>query len=425
MKRNILWTVFLSCLVAFSFNFGWAAEPITIGVVTSLSHPAGEQGYNAVRIAVDEINAKGGVRIGQEKRLINVVASDTRDSEPGVPVTDALLALEKTILEKKAQAIVVGPLRSEVFLASMDMIAKYKVPMLVGIAMTPESEVKFKQSPEKYKYVFRLCVSSKHLMMYLSGIVGFINQEFGFNKVYIMNQDVAWARGTAELLTKGYFEKAGWTIVGRENYPTGSSDFSSGLMKVQTGGAQVVMPIMDMVESIVFVKQWKSMKIPAVMVGFTSRLGIPEAWKNFDGKIGGTMEVVYELGSAIGSKKVPLSMDFQNAYEKRWGGYPSGTGGHGAAPSYEAVKVFAEAIERAGSIDPDAVVSALEKTDRMGVMGRIKFDEVHQVPYGLDAREASIGAGIQWTETGSRVIVYPPTLAEGKIQLPKGMKAVK
>jgi branched-chain amino acid transport system substrate-binding protein len=227
------------------------------------------------------------------------------------------------------------------------------------------------------------------------------------------------------MLTKGYFEKAGWTVVGRENYPTGSSDFSSGLMKVQSGGAQVVMPIMDMVESIVFVKQWKSMRIPAVMVGFTSRLGVPEAWKNFDGKIGGTMEVVYELGSAIGSKKVPLSMEFQNTYEKRWGGYPSGTGGHGASPSYEAVKVLAEAIERAGSLEADAVVSALEKTDRMGVMGRIKFDEVHQVPYGLDFREAAIGAGIQWTETGNRVIVYPPILAEGKIQLPKGLKSAK
>ena len=267
MKRNILLIVFLSCLVPFSYPIAMAAEPITIGVVTSLSHPAGEQGYNAARIAVEEINAKGGVRIGQEKRLIDVVASDTRDSEPGVPVTDALLALEKTILEKKVQAVVVGPLRSEVFLASMDIIAKYKVPMLVGIAMTPDSEVKFKQSPEKYKYIFRLCISAKHLMMYLSGMVGFINKEFGFNKVYIMNQDVAWARGTADMLTKGYFEKAGWTVVGRENYPTGSSDFSSGLMKAQSGGAQVIMPIMDMVESIVFVKQWKSMRIPALWPG--------------------------------------------------------------------------------------------------------------------------------------------------------------
>ena len=86
---------------------------------------------------------------------------------------------------------------------------------------------------------------------------------------------------------------------------------------------------------------------------------------------------------------------------------------------------MAEAIERAGSLEADAVVSALEKTDRMGVMGRIKFDEVHQVPYGLDFREAAIGAGIQWTETGERVIVYPPILAEGKIQLPKGLKSVK
>ena len=90
------------CLV-FSNGLALAAEPITIGVVTSLSHPAGEQAYIAAQIAVDEINAAGGVQVGSEKRLIKVVTSDSRDAEPGVPVTDALLALEKTILEKKGR----------------------------------------------------------------------------------------------------------------------------------------------------------------------------------------------------------------------------------------------------------------------------------------------------------------------------------
>lgn len=419
--------LFLACLTVLTFlpiTNVTGADPINIGVVTSLSHPAGEQAYQAVQIAVDEINARGGVTVGKEKRLFKALPSDTRDAEPGVPVTDALLALEKTILEKKVSAVVVGPLRSEVFLAAMDIIAKYKVPMLVAIAMTPDSEPKFKENPEKYKYLFRLCVSSKHLMMYLSGVMRFINEEYGFNKVHIFNQDVAWARAVAGGMSKVYFEKAGWTIVGQESYPVGTGDFSTGLMKAQSGGAQVIMPIFDMVETNVLIKQWKSMRVNALMAGFTSRMGIPEAWKKCDGKIGGAMEAIYELGSAIGSAKVPGSLEFQATFDKRWG-YPSGTGGHGAGPAYESVKILAEAIERAGTLDADPVVAQLKKTDRMGVFGRIRFDDVHQVPYGLDFKETATGCVIQWTEEGKRVIVYPPALAEAKIVLPKGMKPAK
>ena len=420
--------LFLACLAVLTFlpkNDAISADDINIGVVTALSHPAGEQGYQAVQIAVDEINARGGVMVGGEKRLLKAIPSDTRDADPGVPVTDALLALEKTILEKKVSAVVVGPLRSEVFLAAMDIIAKYKVPMLVAIAMTPDSESKFKENPEKYKYVFRLCVNVKHLMMYLSGVMGFIKEQFGFDKVSIFNQDVAWARGVAGGMRKVYFEKAGWTIVGQEIYPVGSADFSTGLMKAQNGGAQVIMPIFDMVETNVLIKQWKSMRVNALMAGFTSRLGIPEAWKNCDGKIGGAMEAIYELGSGIGSAKVPGSLEFQAAFEKRWKGYPSGTGGHGPGPAYESVKVLAEAIERAGTLDADPVVAELEKTDRMGIFGRIRFNDVHQVPYGLDFEKTAIGCVVQWTEEGKRVIVYPPILAEAKIELPKGMKPAK
>jgi len=83
---------------------------------------------------------------------------------------------------------VVGPFRSEALVAGMDLIAKYKTPMIGTIAMTPASEAKVKEDPEKYKYVFRNCLNAIHLVNYLSGTMAAINKEFGFTKVYIITR---------------------------------------------------------------------------------------------------------------------------------------------------------------------------------------------------------------------------------------------
>ena len=101
------------------------------------------------------------------------------------------------------------------------------------------------------------------------------------------------------------------------------------------------------------------------------------------------------------------------------------TTGHGPAPAYESVYILAEAIERAGSLDPDAVVAQIKKTDRMGIMGRIRFDEGNQVIYGFDPKETAVAAVFQWTDDGKRRIVLPESLADSKIQLPKGLKSAK
>jgi branched-chain amino acid transport system substrate-binding protein len=426
MNRNILTLVLLlfgSLFYLASGDPALAQDPIVIGLPTSTGFLEGKECLKAVQMAVEEINAKGGVKVGDTRRPFKVEDIDIRDAAPGVPVPEALLGLEKIILEKKPAALVVGPFRSEALMAGMDIIAKYKVPMVGTIAMSPASEAKIKKDPAKYKYIFRACLNAKYLVKYLAGTMAFVNKEFGFNKVYIMNQDVAWARKTAEIITKVYFDKAGWSVVGQESYPTGTSDFSSGLMKVRAKGAQVILPIFDMPQSGILVKQWNAMKVPSLMAGFISPLAGPGAWKTFDMKIGGAINCNFEMGSAISSTKMPKSKEFEDAYRQKWG--KPIEAGHGPAPSYEAVYILAEAIERAGSLDADAIVAELKKTDRSGIMGRIKFDDGHQVIYDMDPNETAVAAVFQWTDNGQRVIVFPPMLADGKIQLPKGLTSAK
>ena len=335
---------------------------------------------------------------------------------PAVPVSEALLGLEKIITEKKAVALVVGPFRSEALLAGMDVIAKYKTPLLGTIAMSPKSEEKIKKDPEKYKYIFRVCLNAKYLVGYLAKSLGFVKSQFGFKKLFLMHQDVLWARATAQGTAKVAAAKFGWEEVGAQVYPTGSSDFSAGLIKAKTKGAQVVLTIFDMPQGGILLKQALSMKIPALIAGYIGPMCGSEGWKTFDGKIAGLMNANYELGSGIATPKYPPSEQFYNLYREKYGTAPQS--GHGPAPAYDSVYILAEAIERAGSLDPDKIVAELKKTDRKGVIGKIKFDDGNQVIYGDDPQKTAVGCVFQWTTDGKQKIVLPEPIAEGKIELP-------
>jgi branched-chain amino acid transport system substrate-binding protein len=396
-------------------------DPIILGVPTSLGFLEGKEGLFSVNLAVDEINKAGGVDVGGTKRPFKVVSIDARGAEPGVPVADVIRAHKKLILEDDADFIVFGSFRSEAAIACMDFIGQHKTPMILGTAMSPGMEAKVKEDYDKYKYTFRTCLNAVYLIKYLGGTMAYLNKEFGFNKVFILNQDVAWARKTGDLMIKMVFEKMGWEVVGRQAYPTGASDFSSSLMKTRAGGAQVILPIFDMPQSGILVKQWKAMQVPAVMAGFISPLAGPGSWELFDKKIDGAMNCIFEVGN-MPVPKIPASVEFWNKYKDRYG--TPIEAGHSPAPAYEMVYVLKEAIERAGSVDGDAVVAEMENTDRMGAMGRIRFNEGHQVIYGEDPEETAMGVMFQWQD-GERVVVYPESVAEGKIRLPEGLKAVK
>ena len=419
--RKALLLLFVGVFILFfGFNVKAAEKPIVIGAPLATAFLYGWDAERAIKLAVEEINAKGGVTVGKEKRPFKVEVIDTRDLEPGVPTSDALLVVEKLILEKNADFIVGGPVRSEAALAAMDLLSKYKkVSILTTGVLTPAYHKRVEAEYDKFKYCFRI-----------SGEVGWmvvgefipclmdIKAKYGLNKLFIMIQDVAHARGGGDLVAKLASEK-GWEVLGKEIYPTGTTDYSVGLMKAKKENAQVILIWMDMPESSILLKQWYDMKIPALPFGtIISAAEEPGFWKATEGKGEYALASVVNAGNSP-SKATPWTMKFVEAYTKRWKVEPEG---YGTSSSYMAVYTLKDAIERAGSLDSDAIVTALEKTDLMGVYGRIKFNpKNHQIIPSVDPNEGAVGTIFQW-QAGKRVVVFPPKIAMGEIKLPPWMK---
>ncbi|MGB9627159.1 MAG: ABC transporter substrate-binding protein, partial [Thermodesulfobacteriota bacterium] len=120
--RLILASIILPLLgIGFLIQGGAFAQPVVLGVPISRGYPDGVDAERGITLAVEEINAKGGVNVAGKMRPLKVEISDTRDLEPGVPVAEALVAVERLIIEKKANFIIGGPIRSEAALAAMDV----------------------------------------------------------------------------------------------------------------------------------------------------------------------------------------------------------------------------------------------------------------------------------------------------------------
>ena len=417
----MVFALILGAALFFPLQSAFAEKPIVIGCPLSTAFVYGWDAQRAITLAVEEINGKGGVNVGGEKTPFKVEVIDTRDLEPGVPVSEALLVVEKLILEKNADFIMGGPVRSEAALAAMDLLSKYKeVSILTTGVLTPKYHARVAANYDKYKYCFRITGEAKWMVGgEIIPCLLEIGKEYGLNRLFIMIQDVAHARAGGGIIAK-VMAKKGWHVIGQpEVYPTGSSDFSMGLLKARREKADVILIWMDMPQTSILLKQWYDMKIAALPFG--SIIGAAEQpgfWKATEGKGEYCLANVVNAGNAP-SNATPWTMKFVEAYKKRWGLEPEG---YGTSSSYMAPYVLKEAIERAGSLDSEKVVAALEKTDMVGVYGRIRFDpKSHQVIPSLDPEKGAVGTIFQW-QAGRRVVVFPKSIAMGKIKLPPWMR---
>ncbi|MFH1135244.1 MAG: ABC transporter substrate-binding protein [Pseudomonadota bacterium] len=396
-----------------------AEDPIVIGAPLSTGFLYGWDAERAIKLAVDEINAAGGVQVGGTKRPFAVEVIDTRDLEPGVPVSEALLAVEKLILEKKADFLIGGPVRSEAALAAMPLVSKYKkVSIVTTGVLTPKLHAMVAENYDKFKYTFRIHGEAAWLVKEIVTQLMDIKERFKLDRIFIMVQDVAHARGAGQILQK-VIEPKGWNVTGFEIFPTGTTDFSMGLIAARKTNAQVLSIWMDMPESSILLKQWYDMKIKALPFGSTlAAAEQPGFWKATEGKGEYCLANVVNAGNAP-SEATEWTMKFYNAYNDKYGLPPEGLG---CSSSYMAVYALKEAVERAGALDSDKVVAELEKTDMMGVYGRLRFDpKSHQVIPSLDPKEGAVGSIFQWQDE-KRVVVFPKSIAKGDILLPPWMK---
>lgn len=395
-----------------------AAAPIKLGAPLATAFLYGWVAERGIKLAAEEINAAGGVKVGGEMRPLEVEVIDTRDLEPGVPVDDAIKAVERLILQRKVDFLVGGPVRSEAALAVLDLLSQHKKVSIVSTGvLSPAYHKTIEKDYDKYKYAFRISSEIVTLGQDLLQAFDKLRADHKLDRVFIMVQDVAHARNAGSFVEKLLKEK-GFQVVGHEIYPTGNTDFAPGLLKSRKEDAQVLFIWMDMPESAILMKQWKSFRLKSLPMGFMSAAEQPGFWKASDGNAEYAVVNVVNGGNAP-AQITPWTPKFVQAYEKRWGLEPEG---YGASSSYMAVYALKDAIERAGTLDPDAVVKALEEIDLMGVYGRIRFHpRSHQVIPSTDPQEGAIGSLFQWQD-GKRVVFWPEAGAAGKLQLPPWMK---
>jgi branched-chain amino acid transport system substrate-binding protein len=394
------------------------AKPIVIGAPLATAFLYGWAPEKAMKLALEEINKAGGVNVGGEKRPLRLEVIDTRDLEPGVPVSEALLAVEKLILEKKVDFLVGGPVRSEAALASMDLVSKYgKIQIFTTGVLTPLLHQRVEENYEKYKYTFRNTSHSGVMAQDLMTVMEGLKNQYGLKNIMIMVQDVEHARKGGELIAKMAKEK-GFEVIDTKVYPTGTTDYSVGLNEAKAKGAQILFLWMDMPESAILLKQWADMKVKALPMGFVCAAEQPGFYKATGGK--GEYLIVHVVnGGNVPADITPWTMKFVEAYKKKWGLEPEG---YGTASSYMAIYQLKAAIENAGTLETDKVIKALEELDIMGVYGRMRFDKrSHQIIPSHNPKEGAVPCIFQW-QKDRRVQVFPESVAKGKIILPPWMR---
>ncbi len=425
MKRSILLLAILGLailIVSPDIARSQQVEPIVIGAPIARASTYGQNGERSMILAMEEINKAGGIKLGGQKRSIKLEIVDTRDEEPGVPTSEVLLSIEKLILDKKVKILAGGPTMSECCLAALDLFPKYKVLSVVNIGCwTPGWHAKTGKDIANYKYSFRLSGNVAYWIPDIVALLRTIKEKYGFNKMFITVAEAAHAKAAAAAVEKGATAE-GWAVVGKEVHPLATTDFSMMLRDVKKSGAHVLFIWDHTPEALAMINQWYDLKVPAAAIGFVGPTDDPTMWKQTGGKVAYLVEVGGEGGTLPGLEITPLTKPFFNAFQKRWGDEPRGPGN---TAGYTVLYMLKNAIERAGSIDPDTLVPAIEQTDMITVSGRLRFDKTnHQAIYGTNPKETLVGNYMQW-QNGKRVAIWPQQIAIGEFKLPPWVMPAK
>jgi branched-chain amino acid transport system substrate-binding protein len=378
-----------------------AADPIKIGVIAETAAIAGVGIPNGAQMAADEINKAGGVN----GRQIEIVAYDDHSS-----ASDAVRAFQRAAQQDKVAAVIASYI-SEVVLALEPWAGRLHMPMITPGAASNEITKRVHDDYAHEKYVFHgylastqiadvVCNAAKDLMV----------KDLKMKTTVVMSEDAAWTIPLDEEYLK-CLPAAGLKVVDHIRLSPDTTDFTPIYNKIEGEKPDVITTGISHV-GVQPTVQWQQQQVPMPMYGVSSQATSATFWKDTNGATDG---VIYNMVAAPDVAVTPKTIPFATEYAKRFGAAP----GYAAYQAYDDVFMWADAIKRAGSTDPDKVVEAMEKTDYVGTIGRIQFlPKDNQFAHGMKIGDGYItGLMGQW-QNGKPVTIWPAKVATGKMKFP-------
>ncbi|WP_372893659.1 ABC transporter substrate-binding protein [Rhodosalinus sp.] len=408
-----------------------AAAEIKVGFIGSLSSDTGLSTLRGAEIAIEELNAQGGV-MGEE---ITMVTADTGES-----VTEGVKAYEYLAESEQVDFIVSGSI-DDVSLGWLPRMQEYRIPTLdtwtsfIGIIdMVVED-------PDAMRPYFMNIASDEALAtLYVDFGKDVLKEQMGFESVVILAEDTAFGEAITGLVTDALAPVAGIDVLDIITYDVNTVDFAPIFSRAEQTGADFIYQVSS-VNSQVISSQYVKLQVPMAMTGVNvAALGL-EYWEDTGGA-GGGISTLSPIPS-VGFELDPASQAFVDTYQAKYDSRPRMPHFNGFN-AYHGVKQAMASAEKAGGFD-DADAWAAEMIDQdLKLMkdgelwlryGFWDYDEVepvtgrtypHNALFDLEApydfAQPSMVV-VQWDEDGSVGVVYPFEYANTEFTLPSWVPA--
>ena len=346
--KTVLVRLFAACSLAAAFLApAFAADPIVFGLVDEVTGPQAEAGLltaQGVKLAIEEINAAGGIM----GRQVELRIEDNQSTNP-----TTVLAYSK-LLESGVVAVL-GPLRSTQVQAASPTIAKGKVPAMIGGSDPSLTRV---NNP----WIFRVRPND----LYSSRVMAEYGvKELKKKKWAIIHSTDTFGTGGKNALTEA-LKALGIEPVVTIGYTNNSQDFTPIALQIKSAGADIIGSYMTNSPDVgIFARQLRQLGVTAEWIGSTS-LVTDTAMK----LAGESLWGVYSVADfAIDANDE--SRGYAKRYRAKYNADPDLYSGW----AYGGVYLLKHAIEKAKSTDPEAIRAALLATKGLkGVEGTYNFD---------------------------------------------------
>ena len=336
-----------------------AADPIKIGMSTAMTGPYSEFGVmqkNAVDIAVEQINAKGGIK----GRPVQVVLYDD-----GLVPARAQANVRRLIDDDKVMALI-APAGSGPNLA-VNPLALANNLILINTA-NQTTTINYPEGLDKppLASVFSFSVLNAVEAQVLGDFVG-----QRWKKIALMSESTSLGKEQLDFITKILADKYKITPVAREEYKQQDPDMTAQIARIQQAGAEVIVLVGIGADGAVIKKGLNRIGFNGVLVG--SQGVQSQTYKELAGNLViGSMGVLYRA-FAEPSNMTPSAKNLADAYFKKFGNDRYFGPDKNPAPyfgilagSYDGAIVLFLAMERAKTLDTKDIVAELESGKAIG-----------------------------------------------------------